>query len=389
MATDAGQLFLPLLYNLRAQGLRVGAGEWLTFLDGMSAGLAKDLDGIYRLGRAILVHTEANYDAYDIAFHATFAGVELKPQLKHALTSWLMDPKAWEEGRAAGEHGFQSLEELLNAFNETLKEQKERHEGGNRWVGTGGTSPYGNSGKANQGIRVGGKGGGRSAVQVAGDRRWANYRTDVRLDVRDFKVALRTLRKLLKEGSEVLDLDGTIDQTGKNGGDIELVFKKDRANRVRLVLLMDAGGSMAPHAQLVSRLFTAASELKHFKSFEHYYFHNCVYSHLYRNYETWDRRPTQEVLRELTPEHRVIYVGDASMAPWELFQDTGGFGERGPAGIDWLKRLKGACPHSVWLNPDPQTYWRHPTVSAIGQIFPMFPLTLDGLRSASKKLRAA
>ncbi|MED5373456.1 MAG: VWA containing CoxE family protein [Myxococcota bacterium] len=384
-----GRLFLPLLYNLRAQGLPVGTGEWLAFLEGLKANLARDLDGVYRLGRALLVHKEAHYDAYDIAFHATFAGVELKPELKEALESWLNDPAAWEEGRPPGEHQFASLEELLQALADTLREQQERHEGGNRWVGTGGTSPYGNSGKANQGVRIGGSGGGRSAVRVAGERRWQGYRTDLKLEIRDFKVALRELRKLKREGHEVLDLDGTIDSTAKNAGDIDLVFTKERANRVRLLLLMDAGGSMAPHAQLVSRLFTASKEMKTFKSLDHYYFHNCVYGWLYRDYQTWDRRRTEEVLRELTPEHRVIFVGDASMAPWELFADSGGFGERGPSGHEWLQRIKAECPHSVWLNPDPQTYWRHPTVSAIGTLFPMFPLTIDGLREATRKLRAA
>ncbi|MCA9573610.1 MAG: VWA containing CoxE family protein, partial [Myxococcales bacterium] len=182
-------------------------------------------------------------------------------------------------------------------------------------------------------------------------------------------------------------VDQTIDQTAKMGGEIELVFDKDRSNRVRLVLLMDAGGSMAPHYQTVSRLFTAAEELKTFKTFEHYYFHNCVYRWLYRDYQTFDRRPTEEVLRELTPQHRLIFVGDASMAPWELFSSGIGFGDSTPSGIDTLGRFAKRCPASVWINPDPKRYWDHPTVSAIGRTFPMFPLTVDGLRAAVKELR--
>jgi uncharacterized protein with von Willebrand factor type A (vWA) domain len=386
---DSGQLFLPLLFNLRAQGLKVGLQEWLPFIDGLASGLAKNLDEVYRLGRAVLVHSEVHYDAYDLAFHATFSGVELEDKLKKALEAWLNDPAEFHAMREAGQHDFASLEELLEAFRKTLAEQKGRHQGGNRWVGTGGTSPFGNSGRANQGIRVGGSGGGRSAVQVAADRRWANYRTDARLEVRDFKVALRALRKLVREGREVLDLDDTIDQTCKNAGDIELVFNKDRSNKVRLVLLMDAGGSMAPHHELVSRLFTAAKEQKHFKTFDHYYFHNCVYRYLYRDYETFDRRPTEDVLRDLTHEHRLVFVGDASMAPWELFSSAGGYGDDSPTGIEWLQRFKSRCPNSVWLNPDPMTYWEHPTVEAIGRVFPMFPLTVGGLKDGVKKLRVA
>lgn len=389
MGERAGQLFLPLLFNLRAQELRVGTQEWLAFMRGLGAGLASDLDEVYRLGRSVLIHDEAHYDQYDVAFHATFEGVELEPKIKQALEAWLIDPAEFEAGREAGQHDFQSLEELMEAFRQTLEEQQGRHERGNRWVGTGGTSPFGNGGRANQGIRVGGSAGGRSAVRVAGERRWANYRTDANLEIRDFKVALRALRKLAKEGEEVLDLDGTIARTCNNGGDIDLAFEKDRTNRVRVVLLMDAGGSMAPYHQLVSRLFTAAKELKCFKSIEHYYFHNCIYRWLYRDYENFDRLLTRDVLRELTPEHRLIFVGDASMAPWELFSSYGGFGDPSPPGIDWLERFKSTSPASIWLNPDPKTYWQHPTVSAIGDIFPMFPLSVSGIRDATKKLRVA
>lgn len=389
MGERAGQLFLPLLLNLRAQKLKVGLNEWLAFQDALAAGLVRNIDDVYTVGRSLLVHSENHYDQFDLAFNATFAGVELKPELKAALEAWLSDPKAFDEARAMGQHDFASIEELMEAFRETLRQQEGRHEGGNRWVGTGGTSPFGNSGRANQGVRIGGSGGGRSGVRLAQDRRWANYRTDVALDVRDFKVGLRALRKLVREGREELDLDGTIDKTCKNAGDIDLIFRKERANRVRLVLLMDAGGSMSPHHNVVSRLFTAAKELKTFKSFEHYYFHNCVYRWLYRDYTNFDRLPTQDVLKNLTHEHRLIFVGDASMAPWELFSNYGGYGDTSPSGVDWLERFKARCPSSIWLNPDPRQYWQHPTVEAIGRIFPMHPLSVEGLRDGVRKLRAA
>lgn len=385
----AGRVFLPLLLNLRAQGVPVGLGEWLAFLEGLRAGLARDLEGVRGLARAVLVHSEAHYDAFDLAFSATFAGVELNAPLKAALEEWLRDPAAFDPTRALGEHGFRDLDELLEALRKTLEEQRERHSGGNRWVGTGGTSPYGTGGKANQGVQLGQSGGGGAGVRLPDDRPWANYRDDVPLDTRAFQTALRTLRKLAREGRTQLDLDESIRQTARNAGEVELVERPERANRARVVLLMDAGGSMAPHYRTVSQLFTAASTLKTFKTFEHYYFHNCIYSWLYQDYQTFQRERTAEVLARLTPQHRLIFVGDASMAPWELFSNYAGYGDTSPAGIEWLRRFRARCPSSVWLNPDPQRFWDHPTVTAIGAIFPMFPLTLAGLRGAVKVLRAA
>ena len=377
-------MLLTLLYNLRAQGLKVGAGEWLAFLRGVEQGLAEDLDGLYFLARAVLVHTEAHYDVFDVAFTAAFEGVELPPKLKDELAGWLAEAK-----QAIGErvpHDFDSLEAMRRELEKRLREQKERHDGGGYWVGTGGSSPFGNSGRADQGIRIGGEGGGRSAVQVAGERRWAGYRTDLTLGTRDFKTALATLRKFGREGKEELDIDGTVDKTAKNAGEIELDIRKERINRVKLVLLMDTGGSMEPHTQLVSRLFTAAKALKTFKSFDAWHFHNAPYGFLYKDYRSFERTPTAQVLEKLTPQHRCVWVGDASMAPWELFQGAG-WGEPGPTGIQWLQRFSQRCPASVWLNPDPVRYWDHPTVRAIGSSIPMFPLTLDGLRRAMSRLR--
>jgi uncharacterized protein with von Willebrand factor type A (vWA) domain len=379
-------VLLPLLFNLRSQGLKVGAGEWLAFLRGLEAGLAENLDDLYFLARAILVHTEAHYDAFDVAFTATFDGVELPPQLKDDLAEWLAQAK--EATARVGQHDFDSLEAMRKELEKRLNEQKERHDGGNHWVGTGGTSPFGNSGKANQGIRIGGEGGGRTAVQVAGDRRWQGYRTDLTLDIRDFKVALTTLRKFGREGEEKLDIDGTIAKTANNGGEIELDIAKEKINRVKLVLLMDTGGSMEPHTRLVSQLFTAAKELKTFKTFEAWHFHNCPYGWLYKDYRTFERKQTAQVLEGLTAQHRLVWVGDASMAPWELFQG-GGWGEPGPTGLQWLQRFTQRTPNSVWLNPDPRRYWDHPTVAAIGALMPMFPLTVTGLREAMGRLRQA
>ncbi len=376
------------MYNLRAAGLPVGSSEWLVLLRALRDGLACDVDRFYALARAILCRTEADYDAFDVAFAESFRGAALDPDKLAELESWLHDAIERESDELVDPE--MSGQELLEGLAERLAEQTERHDGGDRWVGTGGTSPFGHSGRASKGVRVGGRGGNRGAIQVASDRRWESYRTDTTLSTRDLTVALKALRRLQREGRYELDLDATIDRTGRNAGDIEIVERRERENQVRLVLLMDAGGSMAPHAQRVNELFTAAEEIRTFRSFEPLFFHNCVYNWLWDDFEAGERRPTAEILAGLTPRHRLIFVGDASMAPWELFSSTGwgfGDGER-LAGIDWLRRFRQRCPASVWLNPDPRRWWDHPTVSAIGQQFPMFELSLEGLRDAVNRLRA-
>ncbi len=372
-----------LLYNLRAAGVSAGTGEWLTFLRGLEAGLVADLDGLYRFARSVLVHDEAGYDAYDRAFVATFDGVELPPDFRDSLAEWLAQARARTD--APLPPGFSSREELRQELARRLREQTERHDGGRTWIGTGGSSPFGHSGTNPAGIRIGGQGGGRSAVEVAQERAWGAYRTDVPLDVRQFKAALGLLRRLGREGREEVDLDATIDATARNGGDIELRVARQRVNRVRLLLLMDVGGSMDPHAALISRLFTAATELRIFKTFEALYFHNCPATWLYRDYRTHDRRATAEVLAQLTPHHRVLWVGDACMAPWEL--TSTGYGVGGRSGLDWIRAFAQRAPASAWLNPDPASAWRHPTVEAIGRVVPMHTLTLDGVAGAVRVLR--
>lgn len=386
-------MFSLLFFNLRSQGVKVGLNEWLTFLRGIRQGLVVDLEGLYGFGRAVVCTTESQYDAWDVAFHATFSGVELPPKVSDAMLSWLAEAE-----QVVGErHAIDMTpDELREAFMERLREQKERHDGGNHWVGTRGRSPFGNSGLADQGIRVGGNGGGRSAMQVAGERRWLDYRVDTTLQMRDFQVALRALRNLARDGMLELDMDGTIDKTARNDGDIELDWRRQRVNKVHLVLLMDTGGSMRPHTQLVERLLSAASEMKGFKSFTSYQFHNVPYGWLYKDYASNERASIPDVLRDLTPNHRLVWVGDASMAPWELFTRASGRyflnderSQVGMSGMDWLQMVQRRCPRSVWLNPDSPNYWDHPTVSAIGGLIPMYPLTVSGLRDAVKHLKDA
>ncbi len=376
-------MFTDFLYALRGQGLVIGSGEWLVFLDALRRGLATETGELYRLGRALLCRSETEFDQYDVAFAGTFGSATLPEAAREKLAEWLAN--ALETNRAWRDHGM-TPEELWQEFLKRLAEQKERHDGGSQWVGTGGDSPFGHSGRGAQGIRVGGEGGGRQAVNVAMERRWQNYRTDRTLDIRDLQVALRALRNLAREGQFELDLDETIDATCRNAGEIELIERRARRNQVHVVLLMDTGGSMAPHYEQVSRLFSAAQKVHTFKSFQAWSFHNCVYGWLYRDYEQMERERTDRVLDVLTPRHRLIFVGDASMAPYELFHTFGWPGEGALAGLDWLKRFRARCNGSVWINPDPRRYWDHPTVSAIGRVFPMYELTLDGLRDAVRKL---
>ncbi|MCB9682915.1 MAG: VWA domain-containing protein [Alphaproteobacteria bacterium] len=382
-------MFHAFLYRLRAEGLPVGMGEWLSLLRALQQGLVADVDGFYRLGRALLCRSEADYDAFDIAFADTFRGADLDPAIRDKLEAWLADAIARSSEELVDPSKFPTDEDLWKAFLERLREQTERHDGGDHWIGTGGTSPFGHSGRASRGIRVGGAGGNRSAIQVASERQWEGYRTDHTYETRDLSVALKLLRQLQRQGAWELDLDGTIDATCKNAGDIELIERRERENQVRLVLLMDAGGSMAPHAARVEQLFTAAEEIGTFKSFDAWFFHNCPYGWLWKDDSTGERHATAEVLADLSPRHRLIFVGDASMAPYELFSATGyGFhdAERAP-GIEWLRRFRRRCPSSIWLNPDPRRWWDHPTVAAIGGLFPMFELTVDGLREAIGTLR--
>lgn len=379
-------MFVELLFNARARGLSVGVGEHLTLLRGLALGLATDLDGLYQLGRSVYCRSETEYDAWDLAFAETFRDAQLPPDLRDELQQWLEQALGLTpEGE--GDYSHLSREELLQMLLERLAEQTERHDGGSHWVGTGGTSPFGHSGRAKNGLRVGGSGGGRQAVNMALERRWQGYRTDRELELRDLQVVLRALRDLGRIGRIELDLDATIDRTANNAGDIELVERRERKNRLDVVLLMDAGGSMAPHARRVEQLFTAASKLDTFKSFRSYTFHNCVYRWLYTDIEQLAREPTHEVLANLKPHTRLIFVGDASMAPYELFSGMAWPGEEALSGLEWLRRFKARCPASVWLNPDKPHLWNHPTVGAIGQVFPMYELTVDGLREAVATLR--
>lgn len=389
--------FIPFLYELRARKVRVGAQEATALAKALVMGLHESsLDGFYHVARAICVHRESDLDKFDEAFLAHFRGIETKSlELIRELEAWLAEPANRKQLTAEELAELQKLDmaELKRMFEERMKEQRSRHQGGNRWIGTGGTSPFGAFGQHPSGLRVGQHGGGRSAMGIADARRFRPYRSDLRLDVRQIEVALRKLRAFQREGlPDELDLDATIDATAKNAGELEIVVRPPRKSNVRVLLLMDVGGSMDPHIEIVSRLFSAAKRASNIRSLKTYYFHNCIYARVYETERFSDPVRVADVLHELGPEWKLVVVGDAAMHPAELlgagdyeYYATGQAGEP-TTGHKVLSKLADHFRRTAWLNPDPPSYWRGGTAEEIAKIFPMYQLTLEGLGDAVKHL---
>ncbi len=392
-------MFLDLFYALRDEGVPTGLQEWLMLMEGLEKGLhGSSLRRFYNLSRSCLIKSETYFDAFDRAFLKVFEGVEGELEIESEVLDWLQDPKNFEplteEQRAALER--LASDELLQKFLETLEEQTERHDGGGKWVGTGGRSPYGHGGEHPTGIRVGGPGRNRSAMKVAEERRYQDYRSDQTLDLRQTKMALRKLRQLTRTGAATeLDLDETIDETCRQAGEIELVFRPERKNDVRLLLLMDVGGTMDPYYEPVSRLLTALHEERGLRDFKAYYFHNTPYELLGKTAALLrkDAIPTGDVLRTLDPRWKVVIVGDAAMHPAELLESYGNIDPRRMAettGIHWLQRIADHFHRSVWLNPDPRGMWdQSHTCRVIQRLFPMYHLSPDGLADAVSALVGA
>lgn len=394
-------MFLEFFYLLRAKGLDVSINEWMTLIEALDKGLAdSSLTGFYNLCRSILIKTEADYDKFDAVFAEYFKGIETPEELPEEFWDWLNES---DRERALDDLGDvqnfpKELEELLQMFQDRIKEQKEKHDGGNYWIGTGGTSPLGRGGYNPAGIRVGGTSRHRSAVQVAGERKFRDFRQDTILDIRQFQMAFRKLRQYSSrvEGEKTeLDIDSTIDETCENAGMLKIVYDKPRKNTVKLLLLIDSDGSMLPYSRLCNRLFQAVSKSNHFKDLKVYYFHNCIYDHLYTTpyCRRGDWIETDWVLRNLDSEYKVIFVGDAAMAPSELFRRGGnsyiGLWNEEP-GMMWLNKFKRRYKKLIWLNPIEKESWPWAygaqTIEAVGGVFPMFELTLDGLDAGIKKL---
>jgi uncharacterized protein with von Willebrand factor type A (vWA) domain len=392
-------MLIDFFYTLRAAKLPVSVKEFLMLLEAMQANVvgpqsdACSMDDFYYLSRTALIKDEKHFDKFDKAFGAYFKGVEM-------LTDFAADePMEWlkkileneltpEQKAAIEKMGW---DELMETLKKRLEEQKERHEGGSKWIGTGGTSPFGNSGYNPQGIRIGGKGGNKSAVKVWDQRAYQDYDDSIELGTRNIKVALRRLRRFAREGAEdEFDLDNTIRSTAANAGYLDIKMRPERHNNVKLLLLMDVGGTMDEHVSRVEELFSAVKG--EFKHLEFFYFHNCVYDFLWKNnrrrfaekFDTWD------VIRKYNKDHKLVFVGDATMSPYEILQPGGSVEYNNEeAGAEWIQRLTHAYPKFAWINPEPLGVWQYrQSISIIQQLVSnrMFPLTLKGLEDAMRML---
>ena len=402
-------MLLDFFYTLRSAKLPVSVKEYLTLLEALQKGVvgpntpAPDddseasgykIDDFYYLARTALVKDEKHYDKFDRAFAAYFKGVEMVADFtKDIPAEWLrknlekhLSPEELAKIEKMG------WNELMETLKKRLEEQKERHEGGNKWIGTGGTSPFGAYGKNPQGIRIGqDKSRNKSAVKVWDQRAYKDYDDTQELGTRNIKVALRRLRKFAREGHEdELDLDHTIYSTAANAGYLDIKMRPERHNNVKVLLLMDVGGTMDEHIARVEELFSATKT--EFKHLEFYYFHNCVYDFMWKNnrrrfaekFDTWD------IIRKYNKDHKLIFVGDATMSPYEIVQPGGSVEYNNEeAGAEWLQRLLNAFPKHAWINPEPQGVWQYrQSISVIQQIMHnrMYPLTLKGLEEAMRHL---
>ncbi|WP_424978308.1 vWA domain-containing protein [Leisingera sp. S232] len=392
-------MFQPFFENLRKAAIPVSLREYLTFLEAMKAGLATyDIEAFYFLARAAMVKDERNIDKFDRAFAATFEGLEAIPA--EAVMEAVDLPEDWlrkmaekhlsaeEKAEIEALGGFEALMETLK---ERLKEQQGRHQGGNKWIGTAGTSPFGAYGYNPEGVRIGqDQSRHQRAVKVWDKREFKNLDGDVELGTRNIKVALKRLRRWVREGAQdELDLDGTIRSTAEHGY-LDVKTRPQRHNAVKVLLFLDVGGSMDPHIQVVQELFSAART--EFKHLEYYYFHNCLYEGVWRdNRRRWNEKtPTHEVLRTYGPDYKCIFVGDASMSPYEIAY-PGGANEHWneETGQVWLQRAREAWASNLWINPVPEKYWDYThSIGMIREIFEnrMVPMTLDGLERGMREL---
>lgn len=394
-------MFIEFFYLLRFRKVKVSIDEWLMLLDAMDKGLVEpSLKSFYNLCRNVLIKNEADYDAFDMVFVEFFSAIENAEDLPEEFYKWLSEGVKVRDinDKDTSESIIFEFEELLRQLKERIQEQKGKHDGGNYWIGTGGASPMGHSGYHPQGIRVGGESRHKSAVQIAGERHFKDFREDAVLDTRSFQMAFRKLRQYssrVNTAETELDLEATIKETGDNAGNLKIVMKKPRKNTVKLLLLFDSDGSMLYYSRLSNQLFQAVSKSSHFKDLKVYYFHNCIYDHLYTT--PYCRRgewvETEWLMRTLPSDYKLIFVGDGTMAPSELFRrggnvELGLFNEE--LGIDWLKKIKNRYEKAIWLNPIDQRRWDTIygayTLNAIRDVFPMYQLTVDGLEQGIKKL---
>jgi len=387
-------VLIDFFFALKDAKIPVSIKEFLILLEAMQNNvIGPSLDDFYYLSRITLVKNEAHFDKFDKAFGLYFKGIDAvfdkNPEIP---LDWLikrMERELTPEQKAAIEKfGY---DKLMDRLNELLKEQKERHEGGNKWIGTGGTSPFGNGGQNPEGIRIGGEGGNRSAVKVWDARSYRDYDDARELGTRNIKVALRRLRKFARQGAEEeLALDDTIRATANNAGYLDIKMQPERKNNIKVLMLLDVGGTMDDHIARTEELFSASKT--EFKNMEFYYFHNCVYDYLWKNNRRRhaERFPTWDILRKYTPDTKLIFVGDATMSPYEILQPGGSVEYNNEeAGVEWLQRFTGTFPKFIWLNPEPEGLWQYrQSISVIRQIMNnrMFPVTIEGLERGMRLL---
>lgn len=395
-------MFQSFLYALRREGILVSLNEWLSLMQALNNGLChSSLVEFYYISRAVLVKSEADFDKFDLAFARYFKDVKTLPDIPDEIMEFLKKPekeKDYDKDEVDRRNGGYDLYELQKMLEERLKEQKERHDHGTYWVGTGGTSVMGHAGYSPKGIRVGGESRHKTALQVAGERSFKDFRQDHILDSRQFQVAFRKLRQFSigEDGPKTeLNVQETIDETCNKGGSLHLVMERPRKNAIKLILLFDSGGSMYPYTKLCGQLFHAVNKSNHFRDLKVYYFHNCWYDKLYTT-PACDRGhwiDTEWLFQNLGSEYRVIVVGDASMAPSELLYRGGnyyiGLFNNEP-GLHWVRKMKGKYKRMVWLNPILEEDWNYTygayTIKVVREEVNMYELTIKGLEAALKKL---
>lgn len=396
-------MFVKFFNTLKAKGLKVTLSEWLTLQEALDKDLCgSSLTQFYYVARMILVKSETDFDKFDLAFEECFKGVMSENEVTSQMLRWLdksdmmdlVDEKERDFMNQMEETAL-TKEDIEQKFKERLRDQDSEHNGGSFWIGTMGKTQFGNTGGNMGGVRVGGKTGYQSAFAVVGARKYRDFRDDRVMDNRQFTQALRKLRQFstrLDIPETELDIDGTVDKTCNNGGCLQIVMQKPRKNAVKLLLLMDSGGTMIPYTTLLNDLFQSVHKSNHYKDVKAYYFHNCIYSKLYKTpeCENGDWIDTEWMFRNLDSDYKVIIVGDAAMAPEELYSDTGNY--RGPngglSGYEWLQLVKRHYKKVVWLNPKMapgHAPWRE-AETAVKELFPMYKLTVDGLNQAMIKL---
>ena len=396
-------MFGKFFNTLKAKGLNVTLSEWLTLQDALDKGLCgSSLTEFYYVARMILVKSETEFDKFDLAFEEHFKGIRSDDEITSQMLRWLDKSDMMELAHEEARDHLNRMEEVQidkedveEKFKQRLKDQDSEHNGGSYWIGTMGKTSFGNTGGNVGGVRVGGTTGYQSAFSVVGARKYRDFRDDKIIDNRQFMQVLRRLRQFstkLDIPKTELDINGTIDKTCNNGGCLQIVMEKPRKNSVKLLLLMDSGGTMIPYTTLLNELFQSVHKSNHYKDVKTYYFHNCIYSKLYKTpeCENGDWIDTEWMFRNLDSDYKVIIVGDAAMAPEELYSTTGNY--RGPngglAGMDWLLLMKKHYKKIVWMNPKMapgHAPWRE-AETAIKDIFPMYKLTVDGLNQAMVKL---